>query len=72
MPEIITLIVVGVAITGIILTGQRGMETRIEARLTAIESRLGVLERQQAKLEGLLEGLREAISGRVTPQQGEK
>ncbi len=72
MTEIITLIVVGVAITGIILAGQRGMETRIEVPLTAIESRLGVLERQQVKLEGLLVGLREAISGRVTPPQGEK
>ncbi len=30
-----------------------------------IEGRLGVLELQQAKLEGLLEGLREAISGRA-------
>ena len=30
-----------------------------------LESRMGTMERQQAKLEGLLEGLREAISGRA-------
>ena len=41
---------------------------KIEGRLEKIEGRLGVLELQQAKLEGLLEGLREAISGRAMAQ----
>ena len=44
------------------------MDTRLDqmdARLEKLEARIGVLERQQAKLEGLLEGLREAISGRA-------
>ena len=38
---------------------------KVEGRLEKIEGRLGVLGLQQAKLEGLLEGLREAISGRA-------
>ena len=41
---------------------------KVEGRLEKIEGRLGVLELQQAKLEGLLEGLREAISGRAMAQ----
>ncbi len=38
---------------------------RMEARFEKLETRMGTMERQQAKLEGLLEGLREAISGRA-------
>ncbi len=37
----------------------------MEARLAAMEARLAAMEHGQAKLEGLLEGLREAIAGRV-------
>ena len=79
MTEVITVIAVGIGISGLILNGQRNareemkefkaeMKARfekIEGRLGQIEGRLGVLERQQAKLEGLLDGLREAISGRA-------
>ena len=36
----------------------------VEKRIDAVESRLAAIEHGQAKLEGLLEGLREAISGR--------
>ena len=38
---------------------------RLEARVAAIEVRLAAVEHSQAKLEGLLEGLREAIAGRA-------
>jgi TolA-binding protein len=44
------------------------MDTRLdqmEVRFERLEARMGTMERQQAKLEGLLEGLREAISGRA-------
>ncbi len=44
------------------------MDTRLDqmdARFERLEARMGTMERQQAKLEGLLEGLREAISGRA-------
>ena len=38
---------------------------KLEVRFERLEARMGTMERQQAKLEGLLEGLREAISGRA-------
>ena len=38
---------------------------KMDARFEKLEVRMGTMERQQAKLEGLLEGLREAISGRA-------
>ena len=38
---------------------------RLEARVAAMEIRLTAVEHSQAKLEGLLEGLREAIAGRT-------
>ena len=36
----------------------------VEKRIDSMETRLAAVEHGQAKLEGLLEGLREAISGR--------
>ena len=94
MTEVITVIAVGVGVSGLILNGQRNareemrnlearlreemgksearlrkelqdFKSQVDARFEKIEGRLGVLERQQAKLEGLLDGLREAISGRA-------
>ena len=41
---------------------------RLEARVTAIEVRLAAVELGQAKLEGLLDGLREAIAVRTAAQ----
>ena len=38
---------------------------RMDERFDRIETRLAAVEHGQAKLEGLLEGLREAIAGRV-------
>ena len=62
-----------VALTGLILNGNRvlnqrmdRLETRmdrIEARMDRVEARLAGVEREQAHLAGLLEGLREAIGG---------
>ena len=54
-----------------------GSESRLDERIERLESRLrddikqlgdrvGRMEHSQAKLEGLLEGLREAITGRVS------
>ena len=63
MTEMITIVAVGIGLAGLILNGQRNIREDIkglEARLEKLDARIGVLERQQAKLEGLLEGLREA------------
>ena len=38
---------------------------RIDARFERLEARMAAMEHGQAKLEGLLEGLREAIAGRA-------
>jgi len=46
--------------------GQRidRLETQTNEKFERLETRLAALDRGQAKLEGLLEGLREAIAGR--------
>ena len=77
--EMITIVAVGVALAGVILTATRGLrqdmarlESRVDGSIKALESRFDGLERQfgelrerMAHLEGLLEGLREAITGRA-------
>ena len=74
--EMIAILAVGVALVGVILTSLKGTETRLredvaklEARLDgkigALESQIGELRERMAHLGGLLEGLREAISGRA-------
>jgi predicted nuclease with TOPRIM domain len=40
------------------------LRDEVNGRLALIDARLSALEKQQAKLEGLLEGLREAMFGR--------
>ena len=76
---LIPMIAVGVALDGLILTSSRGLRqemTQMDARLrqemghlrddvTRLGERVARMEHGQARLEGLLEGLREAISGRT-------
>ena len=73
---LVTVIAVGVALGGVILTGLHGVRREmgdlrremgdLRGELSELrrdmETRLSAVERQQAKLEGLLEGLREAIT----------
>ena len=59
-PELIAILVVGVAVAGIVLNGQRIARHDIDE----LRRDMGGLRERMAKLEGLLEGLREAISGR--------
>ena len=92
--EIITIVMVGVALAGVIIASIRGvrqdmarlesrldgrietldgkintMESRLSEKIVALESRintnLGELRERMAHLEGLMEGLREAIVGRA-------
>ena len=42
----------------------------LESRLSALESRLSTLEQRQARAEGLLEGLRDALASRDMPSPG--
>lgn len=73
--ELIGILGVGAALAGLLLTGFRGLEGRIrgvesrlgaridslEGRVDTLDARLAVVERGQAKLEGLLEVIRDAV-----------
>ena len=73
---LIAVLAIGATLAGLILTGNRGLRQDMRQDMAQLESRLrddikqlgervARVEHGQAKLEGLLEGLREAISGRV-------
>lgn len=60
-----TIITVGIALAGMILSGQSAARRNTEVldvRLAALEKGQGDLRERMAHLEGLLEGLREAIT----------
>ena len=71
-PEILTIIVIGIALAGLILNGQRVSSaeikslraeiTELRAEITELRAEVGQLRERMAHLEGLLEGLREAIT----------
>ena len=77
--ELIAIVAVGAALAGLILTSSRGLrqdmrqdmarlESRLDGKIGGLESQIGELRERMAHLEGLLEGLREAITGRpATP-----
>ena len=70
--EIIAIVSVGVGL-GLLSTGLFAwlrtdmvkVEDRLRTDIKQLDDRVGRLEYGQAKLEGLLEGLREAITGRA-------
>ena len=59
--EIITIVTVGVALAGVILTSARGVRQDINE----LRGEVGTLRERMAHLAGLMEGLREAITGRA-------
>ena len=63
--EMIAIVAVGVALAGVILTSLRGTEARLGAQIKDLRGEVGELRERMAHLEGLLEGLREAITGRA-------
>ena len=60
-PEIIAIVMVGVALAGVILASARGVRQDINE----LRGEVGTLRERMAHLEGLMEGLREAIVGRA-------
>ncbi len=66
--EFISIVAVGVALAGVILASSRGVRQdmrRLDERIGGLESQIGELRERMAHLEGLLEGLREAVTGRA-------
>ena len=73
---LIAVMVVGVTLAGLILTGQRSIRAELAEqrrelsaqrkefgeRFTALEQQIAELRERMAHLEGLLDGLREAIA----------
>ncbi len=57
-PEMTATASVGVALAGLILTGQRA----IRMELATQRQEIAALRERMARLEGLLEGLREALT----------
>ena len=75
-PELIAIVMVGVALAGVIFTSMARLESRLDKRIATLESRLdgkiealsvqlGELRERMARLEGVLDGLRESIVDRA-------
>ena len=76
MSVLIAVVAVGATLAGLLLTSQRAIRTELaaqrrkfnerftvlEQRFTALERQLAELRERMAHLEGLLDGLREAIA----------
>lgn len=69
-PELIAILAVGVGLAGLLITlmqQMRGDLQQLRSEVRALETRVAAVEQGQARLEGLIDGLREAISGRGQP-----
>jgi len=78
MTELIAIVGTGVAVASVVVAGQRAMRAEVRDCFAAVDTRLadmgtrlaavghqqGELRERMAHLEGLLDGLREAITGR--------
>ena len=64
-PEIIAIASVGAALAGLMLTGQRAIRAELATQrqeIAALREDFAALRERMAHLEGLLEGLREALT----------
>ena len=55
---------VGIALGAVVIGSNANLRTEMRTDIRAVESRLSAVEQRQAKTEGLLEGLRDAITAR--------
>ncbi len=75
-PELVAILAVGAALTGLILQGQRGLSRRmdhlesrmdrLEARMDSLDERLRAVEAGLAEIRGQLTIVRDYIAGRNT------
>lgn len=66
-PGLIGIITVGVALAGLIISGQRSLRadlSELRKEVNELRKEVNGLRERMAHLEGLLEGLREALTGR--------
>ena len=63
-PEAWTVIGTGVVILIAIAASNRQLRSELRTEFNQVHAEIGQLRERMAKLEGLLEGLREAITGR--------
>ncbi len=56
-----TIAAVGIALGAIVIGSNANLRTELRADMRAVEIRLSAVEQRQARTEGLLEGLRDAI-----------
>ena len=64
---IVTIISASIALAGLIITGQNGLRREMREQrkeINGLREAIGELRERMAHLEGLIEGLREAITGR--------
>ena len=52
---------VGIALAAVVIGSNANLRTEVRADIRAVEVRLSALEQRQARTEGLLEGLRDAV-----------
>ena len=65
--EFIAIISASVALAGLIITGQNSLRAEMREQrkeINGLREAIGELRERMAHLEGLIEGLREAITGR--------
>ena len=53
---------VGIALAAVVIGSNANLRTEMRADIRAVETRLSAVEQRQARTEGLLEGLRDAIN----------
>ena len=70
---LVAVLAIGAALAGLILTSNRGLRqdlrqdmAQLRQDIKDLRGEVGELRERMAHLEGLLEGLREAITGRVS------
>ena len=57
-----SIVAVGIALGAVVIGSNANLRTEMRTDFRAVESRLSAVEQRQAKTEGLLEGLRDAIT----------
>ena len=58
---------VGIALAAVVIGSNANLRTEMRVDIRAIEVRLSAVEQRQARTEGLIEGLRDAVTARSRP-----